>query len=211
MVPADGEAEAGAFGLGGEERLEQMQGRIGRYAGPLVAHDDLGFVRADAHGAEHDPSSRGRQVAERFHRVAQQVEHHLLDLHAIDDGGQGAAVDVELQAHVVLPHVARGQIHRFARDVVQILAPLFGLAIADEVAQTPDHLAGPQGLVGDLLQRVLHGRDHRRGAREASTGDFAPRCLRNQPSNPTGPTMTTYAKWRSSTREGTIELPPYRR
>ena len=88
---AQAQAQAHAFDLGREKRREQLLGHLGRDAAPGVGNRKLqpamGMRRALARRRAAHPQlqhpSRLRHVAHRLHRIARQVQQHLLDHGAV--------------------------------------------------------------------------------------------------------------------------------
>jgi len=86
----DGEAEAGALGLGREERVEDFVGHLRHHARAIVGHidDDGGHgvmtVRQQrtlgGRGGERRRDDNAAAAIERFIRVDQQVGEHLRQL-----------------------------------------------------------------------------------------------------------------------------------
>src|ERR1700751_1357516 len=82
--PADREAEAHAVVFGGLEGMEQPTGDLRGKSRPVVRHDDANMAAVAARGDVDEPSTpRG----ECLHRIAYQIDQHLLDLHPVDQHG----------------------------------------------------------------------------------------------------------------------------
>ncbi|RYZ07891.1 MAG: PAS domain-containing sensor histidine kinase, partial [Comamonadaceae bacterium] len=84
---AQAQAQAHAFGLGGEERREQLRGHLVRDAGADVGHGKLQPAAAAARAAGPHLQQQRRldraRLVHRLHRVARQVQQHLFDHRAI--------------------------------------------------------------------------------------------------------------------------------
>ena len=114
----DRQAHAHAVRLGGEERVEDPRERAGGDAGAGVAHGDLDGLRAvEPRGHADAPIVRARAV-ERVHAVENEVEQHLLQMHAVATDVRQIARHVHVQLHLprrrIDPHERRDVAHERA-------------------------------------------------------------------------------------------------
>ena len=116
----DRQAHAHAVRLGGEKRIEDVRERVGGDAGAGVAHGDLDDLRAvalDPRGHA-DASILQARAVERVHAVENEVEQHLLKMHAVAAHGRQIARHVHVQLHLprrrIDPHERRDVAHERA-------------------------------------------------------------------------------------------------
>src|ERR1017187_10704028 len=75
------QADAHALTLGRDERLKQLLGDLGCYPRAAVGYAD--FDQAVARRRDGDDEVAPLRSFHRIHRVTDQIEHDLLDLHAV--------------------------------------------------------------------------------------------------------------------------------
>ena len=84
----DRQAHPHAVRLGSEERIEDVRQFFGRDAGAGIAHGDLDGLRSVAPRGQCDAPIRPDHPVERIHAVENQVEQHLLQMHAVATHGR---------------------------------------------------------------------------------------------------------------------------
>ena len=172
----DREAEPHAFALGRVERLEQAA-RVGD-AGTAIRHADhhpVGVV-GDANGdgvARHRTRLRG----DRFERVAQQVEQHLLDHHAVAIDPRRRIVRLHVDVDLQALRERLDQCQRLGQQIEHLVRVVLDRSLLNEAAQALDDLSGavrlfahPRDGIFDLLHlRRVAGEEavgHRRVVRD---------------------------------------------
>ena len=100
-------------------------------------------------------SSRRGEFGHRLHRVAHQVDQHLLDLDAVGDDAVAGRVERESQLQALLARADQSQRRRLLDQLGDALDAPFGLAAQHEVAQAADDLAGADRLLGGAVERGL--------------------------------------------------------
>ena len=142
-----------------------MLGGLRRKARAAVRNGDLDLaVRVHARAQHHFPTVLGR-LGHRVDRVAHEIQHHLLQLDRIGVDRRQRLLAFESQADVVQACVGLGQRAQVLEQARAVDRLALDLAVLDEVAQPPDHLAGPQRLRVDLLERGEHVAGVRLGLR----------------------------------------------
>ena len=86
-------------------------------------------------------------------RIAHQVQHDLLQLDRIADDLQRPGGELDDETNVVAAGVGLDQYRQLVHHGIEVEQLLAGLAIAHQVAQPLDDLAGAQRLGADLAQR----------------------------------------------------------
>src|SRR5262245_34696892 len=99
---ADRQAHTQTGRFGGEERVEDVVDERRRQARPGVAYRHLDLVVPDGDGANVELTAP-LHLAHRIHRVAHEIEDHLLDLDAVGDQRREPRIGVYSNGDVVLP------------------------------------------------------------------------------------------------------------
>jgi hypothetical protein len=154
----DNHAEAAR--LGREEGIEYELRHRRRHAVSGVAHGQLDSTVAGAVDAH-------AQLAPAFHPehgvdgVAQQVEHHLLELDAVAVDLRDIGLGVEGHADAMLPRIGLDQAQDLVGHLGEIDPILARRFLAHQAAQAANDLAGAQRLGGDVVDHRQHGLDIR--------------------------------------------------
>ena len=90
--------------------------------------------------------------------IADQVDQDLLDLDAIGQHQVGLGIEPEGHRDAVLPRAHQGERAGVLDQLGQALDPAVAFAAGHELAQPADDVAGAQGLVGGLAERVTQHR-----------------------------------------------------
>src|SRR5664280_2738956 len=96
------QTDAHALTLGRYERLEQLLGDLGRNSRTAVGYADPDQTAVRRRDGD-DELARLRRF-HRTHRLADQIEQDLLDLHAVGDHQIDARVELELHAYAEILH-----------------------------------------------------------------------------------------------------------
>jgi hypothetical protein len=94
-----------------------------------------------------------RGLDHRVDRVAHEVQDHLLELDRVGVDGRQIVLGLDAQAHAVQPRVRLGERAQVLEHAAAVHGLALDLAVLDEVPQAADHLAGPQRLGVDLVER----------------------------------------------------------
>ena len=138
--------------LGGKERLKQM-GEHSVREGPAPCLKPRISTMPSRTRALATVSSRSSQFRHRLHRVAQQIDQHLLDLHAIGHHEIVCRIEVEFQQDPGLARAHEAKRRRlFDKPADALDAPL-GFPAQHKFAKAADDLPGADGLFGRFVER----------------------------------------------------------
>ena len=120
---------------------------------PVSATGDLDHVVADSLGRCDKLALR--RGGHRLQRVAEQVDQHLLDLHAVDEHEVMRVVEFELQIDALFPRAGEAERAGFLDQLGDAFNTLLRFAAGDEIAQPADDLPGAQCLFGGAVHRAF--------------------------------------------------------
>ena len=165
----DREAQSCSLSFRRNEWLEYAVGECRRNARPGVANHYRDLSDVMHLGADHNLTRGPGQIADGIDRVEEQVEHDLLELHAIALYGSDAAVEIERQLHLTDHKVAPDESRHVRHDVIDRERLEHGIVAPHHRARAPDHVRGPHhGLedVGDdPIEEIVIGRIAENAAR----------------------------------------------
>ena len=152
--PRDRQADPQALRLGGDEGLEKLVRDFGRDPGTGIDHLDDGHAVLAALGCDREFAAR--RVFHRFDGVAQQIEHHLLNLHLVRKHLFERGVEGVGHPHAAILCPDKGERACLLEELCQVFDPPLAFAARHEVAQPADDLSGPQRLFGGLVHGLPH-------------------------------------------------------
>ena len=160
------QAEPEATVLGSEEGLEDAVELIGGAPRPAVADDELRAAVVSMDRGDGQLALRTRRVAHRVAGVGQQVEHQLLQLHAVAvdlrQVGRQAGAHVDIARH----ELAVQELQHVVHDMVQLGGDELLVGLFHQQAQMVDQLPGPLVGLDDLRQDGADLRDVGRVVRQ---------------------------------------------
>src|ERR1051326_2128760 len=149
---ADHQADTHPRRLGGDEGLEQALGELGRYPRSGIRNGDFDI---GVRGERVDSNFLGPATMQRLDGVAEEIDQHLLNLHAVHENRRqiGRQIQVELDVHVAGSDQRQrdGVLH----DDIHVLGRAVPLPLLDEVPEAPNDLAGAVDLFRRLAQHLL--------------------------------------------------------
>ncbi len=149
-VAADGQAEAHAAALGCDEGLKEPRRHGFGEARAGVGDIDLDELAVPGAG---NPDLQPADLApfHRFHSIAHQVRHHLLNLNPVQDCARQRACRFEYSTHARARCDRRNEFDRLPRDVFDRLRLAVGFAASHLIAQPLHDLARAGALLQDLV------------------------------------------------------------
>ena len=134
----DRQAQASALAVAPprEERLEQMFLHLGCHAAAIVGDGKhrLAVAVLDFNG------DRAPRV-EAVQSVDDEIEHHLLNLHPVDEHQIHGWIEGEANANIMFARADQRKRARFFDQLGQAFDGALGFAARDEIAQPPDDVA----------------------------------------------------------------------
>src|SRR4029077_16269468 len=115
----DGEAYSHAGGLGRVERVEKSVRVTSIEPNPRITHAQMYISRVGA-GGDHQLSRTIFDGAHGIARIQQQVEDHLLELHAVASHRRQVIGQLEAHRYTLALELAHGKRHDLSGRLVQI-------------------------------------------------------------------------------------------
>jgi hypothetical protein len=154
----DREAQAEAFFLRREERVEELGQAVRGDPMADVTHGDLdGIVQA---ASLHDDQSFARlQLIHRVHRIHHQIQHDLLQTHAVGGDRRERWPEVRAERDAAPPRLTSDEADDVAGDFVDVERLTLQRPLARQCANPLDNISGAANLVTNVDEVLPELRD----------------------------------------------------
>src|SRR5467141_2726361 len=150
---ADRKPHAHASRLGGVKSVEDVRRAFGVEAYSRVLNRHACLTALDPLCLDDQHSRPISHPAHGFDRIHHEVQHHLLQLHAITQHGREIVGELGSQKHPIAADFTLGENRDFLHGIVQVQRLFLGIGLLRQRTNPPDHLTGPIAVTDNPARR----------------------------------------------------------